>query len=166
MAEIQGIAEQTNLLALNAAIEAARAGEFGRGFAVVADEVRTLSTRTHKATEQIQTSINHIHQILSSWKDMMVENVEQTRTCVQLTDKSTTQMEEVVNDLGQMTDLAAQISASAHEQGTALADVTRNINELTVLGQNNLQQMKTIDMNSSNIIQHANKLNNMCRTFN
>ena len=75
-------------------------------------------------------------------------------------------MEQVVNDLGQMTDLAAQISAAAHEQGTALADVTRNINELTVLGQNNLQQMKTIDMNSSNIIQHANKLNNMCRTFN
>ncbi|WP_320150989.1 methyl-accepting chemotaxis protein [uncultured Tolumonas sp.] len=166
MAEIRGIAEQTNLLALNAAIEAARAGEFGRGFAVVADEVRTLSTRTHKATEQIQTSISHIHQILSSWKEMMLENVEQTRACVQQTDKSATQMEQVVNDLNQMTDLAAQISAAAHEQGTALADVTRNMNELTVLGQNNLTQMKAIDMNSNNIMQHTDKLNDMCRTFN
>ena len=166
MAEIRGIAEQTNLLALNAAIEAARAGEFGRGFAVVADEVRTLSTRTHKATEQIQTSISHIHQILSSWKDMMMENVEQTRACVQQTDQSATQMEQVVNDLDQMTDLAAQISAAAHEQGTALADVTRNINELTVLGQNNLAQMKAIDMNSNNIMQHTDRLNDMCRTFN
>ena len=153
-------------MALNAAIEAARAGEFGRGFAVVADEVRTLSTRPHKATEQIQTSISHIHQILSSWKDMMMENVEQTRACVQQTDQSTTQMEQEVNDLDQMTDLAAQISAAAHEQGTALADVTRNINELTVLGQNNLTQMKAIDMNSNHIMQHTDRLNDMCRTFN
>jgi len=72
----------------------------------------------------------------------------------------------VVNDLDQMTDLAAQISAAAHEQGTALADVTQNINELTVLGQNNLAQMKAIDMNSNNIMQHTDKLNDMCRTFN
>ena len=96
----------------------------------------------------------------------MMENVEQTRACVQQTDQSTTQMEQVVNDLDQMTDLAAQISAAAHEQGTALADVTRNINELTVLGQNNLAQMKAIDMNSNNIMQHTDRLNDMCRTFN
>ncbi len=58
---INKLSDQTTLLALNAAIEAARVGDAGRGFGVVAAEVKALAQRAAKASKDIHSSVQEVH---------------------------------------------------------------------------------------------------------
>jgi methyl-accepting chemotaxis protein len=108
VALIKTISSQTNLLALNATIEAARAGESGKGFAVVASEVKHLASQTAKATEDIAS---HIEAIQSS-----------TRETVRA-------IEEIGNDITQMSSVAANIAAAVEQQGAATREIAGNVNQ-------------------------------------
>ncbi len=120
---IDSIAFQTNILALNAAVEAARAGEQGKGFAVVAGEVRNLASRSATAASDIRKLI-----------EASTRNVESGSEQVQVAGKT---MQEIVQQVENVTSLIAQISDATAHQAHGLTELTRAVDELDKITQQN-----------------------------
>jgi methyl-accepting chemotaxis protein len=120
---IDGIAFQTNLLALNAAVEAARAGEQGRGFAVVAGEVRNLAQRSAAAAREI--------------KQLIDDSVRQVDTGAGLVQQAGGTMHEIVDSVGQVTRIIAEIAAASEQQEAGIGQVNQAIAEMDGVTQQN-----------------------------
>jgi methyl-accepting chemotaxis protein len=148
---IDGIAFQTNILALNAAVEAARAGEQGRGFAVVASEVRGLAQRSGEAAKEIRGLIH-----------ASAERVESGMRLV--TDAGET-MKEIVQSIEHVTNCMTEITALTSEQGNGIEHVSREVNHLDQMTQQNSALVEESAAATASLREQAAALAQAVRVF-
>lgn len=142
---INDIVFKTQLLSFNASVEAARAGEHGQGFAVVAEEVGKLAQLSGSASQEIgellEVSLSKVESIvnrtqtevgalISSGQSRVEEGTTVAQQCARV-------LSEIVTNVGQVSNMAAEISTACREQDQGVRELTKAMHQLDQVTQQN-----------------------------
>lgn len=141
---IDEIAFQTNILALNAAVEAARAGESGLGFAVVADEVRSLAQRSAAAARETAARVQGA--------------MTKTRLGVQLAEKVSGGLQEIVEGNQKLDDLAGEVASASAEQSKGIEMLRAAVFQMDQVTQGNAANAEDTAGSAGRLDQQASLL--------
>ncbi len=163
---INDIVFQTKLLSFNASVEAARAGENGKGFAVVAEEVANLAAMSGKSareiTSMLDSSIKKVEGIVNESKEridlLVTQGAEKVAKGTEIAKRCGGVLVEIVENASSVSHRISQISDASKEQESGVREITKAMELLNQVTQQNAAASQQAATASSELSAQAEAL--------